>query len=82
MNPTCLAEWSKLEREKKQKVKDKKTKQRLKTKSEYNKEAQIAINKYVRIRDSKKLCVSCDSVLSVEYGGTTDCGHYRSRGFS
>lgn len=80
INPSCLAEWSKVEREKKQKVKDKKTKQRLKTKSEYNKEAQIAINKYVRIRDSKKPCVSCDSVLSVEYGGTTDCGHYRSRG--
>mgnify|MGYP000430454605 CR=1 FL=1 len=55
-------------------------KENLKTLSDWNKEAQAAINKYVRVRDAKKPCVSCGCALSINYGGTTDCGHYRSRG--
>lgn len=55
-------------------------KEKLKSATDWNKEAQTAINKYVRIRDLNKPCVSCGCSLSVSYGGTTDCGHYRSRG--
>lgn len=80
LNPACLAEWSKLDRQAKQKKSDKVRKEALKTASDYIKEAQVSINKYVRIRDLNKPCVSCGCELSISYGGTTDCGHYRSRG--
>lgn len=79
-NPVCLAEWSKQDRQLKQKKSDKMRKEALKTASDYIKEAQVSINKYVRIRDLNKPCVSCGCELSINYGGTTDCGHYRSRG--
>lgn len=55
-------------------------KNNLKSASDWNKEAQASINSYVRIRDLNKPCISCGCSLSINYGGTTDCGHYRSRG--
>ncbi len=43
--------------------------------------AQVVINKYVRLRDYKKSCVSCHMKYnSNKNGGVWDCGHYRSRG--
>lgn len=80
VNPSCLAKWAREVTMTKQKESDKVRKEALKSAGDYTKEAQSAINKYVRIRDSKKPCVSCGCSLSVSYGGTTDCGHYRSRG--
>lgn len=71
---------SQAKKEKALKVDLRKRKEKLKSTSDWNKEAQASINKYVRIRDAKKPCVSCGCELSVNYGGTTDCGHYRSRG--
>lgn len=55
-------------------------KERIKTKSQWTKEAQAAINKYVRIRDSGKPCISCGATPEQKMGGTMDAGHYRSRG--
>lgn len=55
-------------------------KESLKTRSDYVKEAQAAFNRYVRIRDSKRGCISCGSMPEQKLGGTMDCGHYRSRG--
>ena len=55
-------------------------KQSLKTRSDYVKEAQTAFNRYVRIRDAKRGCISCGSMPEQKLGGTMDCGHYRSRG--
>ncbi len=92
LNPPCLAEWAKLDREKKQniKVKAQKTKdkarlQELKPLSKLTSEAQAAVNKYIRLRDSKKPCVSCGcESVAVDGGyvgaGGWDAGHYRSRG--
>lgn len=56
-------------------------KEKLKTRSDYIKEAQIACNAYVRERDKNKPCISCGCVLdSGGPGGGFDAGHYRSRG--
>ena len=52
----------------------------LKTRSDYTKEAQIAWNFYVRMRDYGKPCASCGAMPEQKYGGTMDCSHYRSVG--
>lgn len=52
----------------------------LKTKSQWRSEAQTAFNKYVRLRDSGKPCISCGRLPEQKLGGTMDCGHYRTRG--
>lgn len=52
----------------------------LKTKSQWRKEAQASFNKYVRLRDEGLPCISCGRMPEQKYGGSMDCGHYRSRG--
>lgn len=59
----------------------KERKETLKTRSEWQKEAQKAFNQYIRERDRKKPCVSCGALQGVVVrGGNFDSGHYRSRG--
>ena len=65
---------------KEQKKKDVKRKQELKSAGDYIKEAQAAVNKYIRLRDRNKPCVSCGSNPEQKLGGSFDAGHYRSRG--
>ena len=80
-NPACLAEWSKMDRQVKQKKSDKVRKEALKTAGDYVKEAQKEINKFVRVRDSNKPCVSCGNDRAHEIGlrgHRYDAGHYRS----
>ena len=82
-NPTCLAEWSKLDRQVKQKKSDKTRKESLKTAGDYIKEAQASINKFVRLRDKNKPCISCGNDREHKIGLSGhryDAGHYRSRG--
>jgi len=56
-------------------------KEKLKTRSDYIKEAQIEFNRYIRLRDAKRLCICCDRPLGYgDVGGAYDCGHYRSVG--
>jgi len=55
-------------------------KEKLKTAGDYIKEAQAAVNKYIRIRDHGKPCISCGYLPVQKAGGTIDAGHYRSRG--
>jgi len=52
----------------------------LKTKTQWKSEAQNAFNRYVRLRDAGKPCISCGRLPAQKYGGTMDCGHYRPRG--
>lgn len=52
----------------------------LKTKSQWRKEAQDVFNRYVRLRDAGKPCISCGRMPEQKFGGTMDCGHYRTRG--
>jgi Bacteriophage Lambda NinG protein len=54
----------------------------IKTVPMLKKEAQAAFNKYVRLRDAGKPCISCDALppdLSGLHAGR-DAGHYRSTG--
>jgi hypothetical protein len=74
------AEQSQVKKEKAVRTDLKERKEKLKSASDWNKEAQAAVNKYIKFRDHGRPCISCGCELSVNYGGTTDCGHYRSRG--
>lgn len=65
---------------KEQKKKDTVRKKELKSAGDYIKEAQVAVNKYIRLRDRNKPCVSCGGNPDQIRGGTFDAGHYRSRG--
>ncbi len=66
------------EKEGRQRRRDKRIE--LKTKSQWRSEAQTAFNKYVRLRDAGKPCISCGRLPEQKLGGTMDCGHYRTRG--
>ena len=86
-NPACLAEWSRMDREAKQKKKDKVRREALKKPTEWQSEAQSAFNKYIRIRDYKDGCISCsktkDEVETAQgwkVGGCWDAGHFQTRG--
>ena len=53
-------------------------KERVKTKVQYMREAQTVINRYVRLRDAKLGCISCDKPAS--WHGQWHCSHFRSVG--
>lgn len=56
-------------------------KEKLKTAGDYIKEAQVAFNSYIRVRDKNKQCISCPCLPGdTVQGGKFDAGHYRSRG--
>jgi len=68
-------------RQKAVKKETKQRKEKLKSKSDYQREAQAAFNAYIRERDKDKGCISCGcSLWSEVIGGGYDAGHYRSRG--
>ena len=78
LNPACLAEWSKLDREIKADKKHKQKKKELKEndKSFRDKQAQAAFNAFIRGRDKDLCCISCGR----HHDGQYHAGHYRSRG--
>lgn len=79
----CAKAYAEQKRIKEQKANDKKRKEKLKTAKDYNAEAQVAFNRYIRARDCGKYCSSCSTVLIKHtLGGGYDAGHYRSRGAS
>lgn len=53
-------------------------KEKLKSRADYLREAQTAVNAYVRLRDADKPCISCDRPAS--WGGQWHASHYRSVG--
>jgi len=56
-------------------------KENLKTRGQFIKEAQAAVNAYVRYRDRDRNCISCNrSLKSESLGGGYDAGHMLSRG--
>lgn len=62
---------------------DKAKRFRLKTRSEWIADVQVAFNALVRFRDRNEQCISCQThlpTLADQPGGGFDCGHYRSRG--
>lgn len=58
-------------------------KEKLKSRAEHLREAQAAVNEFVRLRDAHLPCISCDSMPSdhdLITGSRWDAGHYRSVG--
>ncbi|MDO9345055.1 MAG: recombination protein NinG [Pseudomonas sp.] len=58
-------------------------KEKLKTRADHLREAQAAVNGYVRLRDAHLPCISCDSTPNdgdLMTGSRWDAGHYRSVG--
>jgi FtsZ-binding cell division protein ZapB len=58
-------------------------KEKLKTRADHLREAQVAVNEYVRLRDAHLPCISCDSTPNdndLMTGSRWDAGHYRSVG--
>ena len=58
-------------------------KEKLKTRADHLREAQGAVNEYVRLRDANLPCISCDSTPNdndLMTGSRWDAGHYRSVG--
>ena len=58
-------------------------KEKLKTRGDHMREAQVLFNEYIRLRDSGQPCISCDSLPSdhdLITGSRWDAGHYRSVG--
>lgn len=59
-----------------QRKRDKETLRRLKTRSEWLRDAQTVFNKFIRLRDAEKNCISCERPLGAKF----DAGHYKSVG--
>ena len=58
-------------------------KEKLKGRADHLREAQAAVNEYVRLRDAHRPCISCDSMPNdhdLMTGSRWDAGHYRSVG--
>jgi hypothetical protein len=77
----CGAAWAKTQREKKERAEHRVAKIKAKSRGDWTKEAQAVFNKFIRLRDAEKPCVSCgrENVEST-VGGAWDCGHYLSVG--
>ena len=89
LNPKCLAEWARLEREDKADKVHRVKKKALKDndKSLRTKTAQASFNAFIRARDKDLDCISCkrnnDEVAGSDswtVGGAWDCGHFLTRG--
>jgi hypothetical protein len=63
-------------REKEERKEIKKAKEKLKSRADYTKEAQAAVNAYIRIRDKNKPCISCGRF----HQGQWHAGHYKTAG--
>ena len=58
-------------------------KEKLKSRADHLREAQAAVNEFIRLRDAHLPCISCDSTPSdndLMTGSRWDAGHYRSVG--
>lgn len=60
---------------------DKIQRDKLKTRGQWQTEAQTAFNAFIRLRDAGQPCICCGRHSAGEvHGGDFDAGHYRSRG--
>ncbi len=72
----CAWEHSKIVKEKAARLETREARVRLKTKSEWLKEAQTVFNQFIRLRDKDLPCISCQRFHTGQYHS----GHYRSVG--
>jgi hypothetical protein len=74
--PNCALALNKINKAKAYDKKTKALKQGIKTRSDYEQEAQVAFNKFIRARDSENNCISCGRNSGCQY----HAGHYISVG--
>lgn len=79
-SPTCAVSLVQAGRAKAERKEIREAKQKAKTRGQWVKETQAEFNRWIRCRDAGKPCISCGSMPEQRYGGTMDCGHYRSTG--
>ncbi len=81
-SPSCAIEWAKKDIKVKKKEQHKKDKDRVKTRGQRVKEAQVEFNKFIRARDDGNNCICCDGSTkdAALKGGSWDAGHYLSTG--
>lgn len=60
--------------DRKERAETKAAKEKLKTKADHAKEAQQAVNEFIRLRDANEPCISCGRY----HAGAYHAGHYRS----
>lgn len=72
----CALDYARGKTPKKQKKELKELKERLKTKGQHLKELQIIFNKFIRLRDKGKNCISCDAKIK----GNGHASHFFSVG--
>ncbi len=72
----CSIAYAKVQREKKEVkgwiARKKATKEKLKTKKDYEKESQAVFNTFIRTRDKGKPCLSCNAPIKSKF----DAGHF------
>jgi hypothetical protein len=76
LDAACLIEWKNRVKAKEWKAEKKDLKDKLKTNADHIKELQVIFNKFIRLRDQNKGCISCGTPLKGKY----DAGHYYSAG--
>jgi hypothetical protein len=79
-SPACAHALAAKVREKRERAENAARREKLKTRRDYIREAQQAVNKYVRLRDFGLPCISCGATPEQKRGGTMDAGHFRSVG--
>ena len=72
----CAKAVARKKREKVERAADRQKRESLKSRSDWMREAQAAVNGYVRARDAGKCCISCGRM----HEGQWHAGHYLSRG--
>lgn len=75
-SPSCAQAIAKAKREKIEKAQDRQKRESLKSRAQWAREAQSAVNAYARLRDDLKPCISCGR----HHQGQWHAGHYLSRG--
>ena len=75
-SPNCAYTHAKVVRVKTERKETREAKVRLKSKSEWLKEAQTVFNQYIRLRDKDLPCISCQRFHTGQY----HAGHYLSTG--
>lgn len=79
--PECAVALGQQAYQKRERKADAERRAKLKTRSDWMREAQQAFNAFIRERDKNQPCISSGVPLALEaVGGGYDCGHYRSVG--
>jgi hypothetical protein len=79
---TCAIQYGKKLTAKRLRLEKREGRERLKTRSDWMKDAQKAFNAWIRARDEDHPCISCGTYSwgGALTGGGWDCSHYRSIG--